>query len=113
MTTKVQAVNDLFNLCLTYQKGFEGCQILKCRPTSKDPKVRERLLNKSPREVCEKCTHALFEIVGLTCLSCKKPVSRVLRSKGPTTWQNWPEHCWHYYKCDSCRTNCYSHSDLG
>jgi hypothetical protein len=29
------------------------------------------------------------------------------------TWSNWPEHGWFYYRCDSCRKNCYSQSDLG
>jgi hypothetical protein len=113
MIIEANMVNDLFHSCHRYHQGFEGCQILKPAGFHKNLKPGDRTAKKSPHEICEKCAYGLFEIAGLHCLSCQKPVSRVPSSQGPTTWSNWPEHGWFYYKCDSCRVNCYSPSDLG
>lgn len=113
MRTETALVHELFTSCHKYHQGFEGCQILKPAGVRKHLKPVERARRKSPHEICDKCAHGLFEIVGLTCVSCQKPVSRVASSQGPTTWSNWPEHGWFYYRCDSCRKNCYSQSDLG
>jgi|APFre7841882630_1041343.scaffolds.fasta_scaffold56545_2 hypothetical protein len=113
MTIEAKMADGLFHSCHRYHQGFERCQILKPARILKNPKFGERVGKGLPHEICEKCVHGLFEIVGLQCLSCHKPVSRVASSQGPTTWSNWPEHSWFYYKCDSCRMNCYSQSDLG
>jgi hypothetical protein len=113
MTIESKMTNDLFSSCHRYHQGFEGCQVLKDPRVHKNPKAGERAWNGSPRAICEKCAHGLFEIIGLHCLLCHQPVSRVHSSQGPTTWDNWTEHRWFYYKCDSCRKNCYSQSELG
>jgi len=113
MTIEATLVDGLFHSCHRYHQGFAGCQILKPAGILKNHKPGQRAAKASPHEICEKCAHGLFEIVGLHCLSCQKPVSRVASSQGPTTWSNWPEHGWFYYRCDSCRKNCYSQSDLG